>query len=109
MSLGERIRVLRKKAGMSLEELASSSRVSRNHIHSIETGQTKPSLRILSCIADALGVTEATLISNIITDNKTDAVTAITEILEGCTYKKAGIIVKILSSINDILTDYSIT
>lgn len=51
-----RIRELRKKNGLTLEQLAHMAGVSRSHLNEIELGRKVPNARRLEAIAHALGV-----------------------------------------------------
>ncbi|MEN8494773.1 helix-turn-helix transcriptional regulator [Dehalococcoides sp. THU3] len=53
---GERIRNLRKKAGVSQEELADRAGVHRTYLGGIERGERNPSLKNIYAIARALKV-----------------------------------------------------
>lgn len=59
--VGERIRTLRKKQGLSQEKLAEMIELSANYIGFIERGQRQVALDSLEKIADALGTDLATL------------------------------------------------
>lgn len=56
-----RVRELRKARGHSLDTLADLSRVSRSMISLIERGETSPTAAVLNRLANALGVTLASL------------------------------------------------
>jgi DNA-binding XRE family transcriptional regulator len=60
-TLGTRIRELRQKHGWSQEYLAELASVHRTYLWGMERGVRNPSLRHLSQIADALGVSIADL------------------------------------------------
>ena len=60
-ALGRRIRELRKTKGWSQEYLADEAGMHRTYMWGIEQGVRNPSVRHLSKIADALGVSVATL------------------------------------------------
>jgi transcriptional regulator with XRE-family HTH domain len=55
-SLGRRIRQLRRDKGWSQEYLANEAGMHRTYLWGIERGVRNPSIRHLSQIADALGV-----------------------------------------------------
>ena len=61
--LSTRIRELRKARDFTLEHLAELSGVSRSMISLIERGETSPTAAVLNKLADALGVTMASLFS----------------------------------------------
>ena len=56
-TLSERIRFFRKQRGLSLRELAHKAGTSKNHVWSLERGDSRnPTLGVLGGISDALGV-----------------------------------------------------
>jgi transcriptional regulator with XRE-family HTH domain len=55
--LGERVRELRRRRGLTLEELAELSGVSRAMISKLERGEKNPTLVVAARLADGLGVT----------------------------------------------------
>jgi transcriptional regulator with XRE-family HTH domain len=55
-SFGEIVRQLRHKAGMTIEELALSAKVSRAMLSSVERGEKSPTLSVLTGIASGLNV-----------------------------------------------------
>jgi len=55
--LGERIRELRKDAGLSQEALAERAEIHVNHLRRIELGQANPTYLVLLRLAKALGNT----------------------------------------------------
>ena len=62
MLLGERIRVLRRRRGLTVQALASSCGLSKGFISQVENGRTSPSLSTLSELAKVLGVSPAFLV-----------------------------------------------
>jgi transcriptional regulator with XRE-family HTH domain len=62
--VGENLRHLRRKQGLSLEQLAAVSGVSRAMLGQIETGKSAPTINLLGRIAEALKVSVAGLIAN---------------------------------------------
>jgi transcriptional regulator with XRE-family HTH domain len=66
MSLADRIRTLRTKAGLSLEELATKASLSKTYLWELEkdeAGVKKPSADVLLRLATALSTTIADLMS----------------------------------------------
>ena len=57
ISLGKRIRYLRKQRGLSQEDLALECEINRNYLSDLERGRRNPSLLILDKIANGLNVT----------------------------------------------------
>jgi transcriptional regulator with XRE-family HTH domain len=62
--VGENLRQLRRKHGLSLEQLSNISGVSRAMLGQIETGKSAPTINLLGRIAEALKVSVPSLISN---------------------------------------------
>lgn len=62
VALGRRIRALRKRAGLTLEGLAELSDLHANYLGEVERGQKNASIETLSAIAEALGVSYATML-----------------------------------------------
>ena len=56
VELGQRIKYLRKRAGMSASRLASKAGLTQSHLSKLETGAAKPSLEALERICQAMGV-----------------------------------------------------
>jgi transcriptional regulator with XRE-family HTH domain len=63
-ALGKRIRQLRQDRGWSQEHLANEAGMHRTYMWGIERGVRNPSLRHLTCIADALAVPIAELFND---------------------------------------------
>lgn len=63
MNIGERLRDARQMRGLSLRALGALTRFSASFLSQVELGQTSPSLGSLQRIADALGVTVASLVA----------------------------------------------
>jgi transcriptional regulator with XRE-family HTH domain len=60
--LGERVRVLRRERGMTLEVLAGRSGVSRAMISKLERGEKNPTLVVAAKVAEGLGVSLSQLV-----------------------------------------------
>ena len=56
LAIGQRIQVLRREAGLTLEKLAYESGQSKGYISDIEHGLARPTVATLRKIADHLGV-----------------------------------------------------
>ena len=54
--LGEFLRAQRQLAGLSLRQLAELARVSNPYLSQVERGLHEPSLRVLTSLANALGI-----------------------------------------------------
>ena len=62
--LGSAIRAARKECGLSQEALADASGVDRSHMGKIERGERNVSVLNVARVADALGVTIASLMAS---------------------------------------------
>ena len=62
-TFGEIVRQLRHKSGMTIEELALASKVSRAMLSSVERGEKSPTLSVLTGIASGLNVTLSRLMA----------------------------------------------
>lgn len=62
--IGERVKKLRKKAGVSGNAFAKLAEISQPYLWEIENGQTEPSISTLEKIAKALNVSLKALIPN---------------------------------------------
>jgi transcriptional regulator with XRE-family HTH domain len=62
-ALGEFIRSQRRLAKLSLRDLAERARVSNPYLSQIERGMHAPSVRVLTSIATALGLSAETLLA----------------------------------------------
>jgi transcriptional regulator with XRE-family HTH domain len=65
---GRQVRRRREAAGLSQEELAERTGVSRNYVGMIERGETNPTLLVLHNLATALGLAMSTLIRELEAD-----------------------------------------
>ena len=63
--LGDEIRKARTAAGLTQEELAFRSKLSRNYISLLELDQKSPTLDTLSRICQSLGVRASVLIARV--------------------------------------------
>ena len=104
--IGQRIRKIRKAQNLSQEELAEKVGISTTHMSHIETGNTKLSLQVLVCIAEALEVSTDVLIFD---TNKTNRNTIIDEIvaeLEDCSAQQIFIIKDIVKAAKTSINKY---
>lgn len=62
MTLGEAIKMLRKKSGLTQVELAQLSNISRSYLADVEKDRYNPSLDVLKMVASSLGVRLSELI-----------------------------------------------
>lgn len=91
MSLGDKILELRKKSGLSQEQLGEKVNVTRQTISNWELGETAPNPEQLKLISSTLNISIDELLDNNINNTLVDRVSN--------TEKLAGIIIKILKFI----------
>src|SRR6185312_9297236 len=62
--IGSRLQALRKQRGLSLDDLASTSKVSRSMLSQVERGLANPTFATLWALTQALGIDIAQLIGD---------------------------------------------
>ena len=65
ITLGKRIRALRKEQGLSQEKFSQMAEIDRSYLISIEHGERKVSIDILARISNGLGMTLSELFEGI--------------------------------------------
>ena len=63
--LGMRIRYLREQKKMTLEDLSFEADINKNYLSDLERGNRNPTVKVLSKIAVALGISLETLFKGI--------------------------------------------
>jgi transcriptional regulator with XRE-family HTH domain len=63
--VAERIKKIRKKKGITQEQLAERAGLNRTHLYRLETGRQSMTLRTLKIIADALEVRVRELVKDL--------------------------------------------
>lgn len=61
MTIGERLRKLRKAKGLSIYKISKDTEISQNHISAIERNQRQPTIDTLSRLVVPLGISLAEL------------------------------------------------
>ena len=64
--LGARIRYLKKKKNMTIEDLALEAEINRNYLCDLERGTRNPTVVVLNKIAKALEINLSTLFEGIV-------------------------------------------
>lgn len=96
--IGAKIRELRKKKGLSQEQLAERIWISTTHMSHIETGTTKLSLPVLVDLAIALDVGADDILMTQPNLRKKTAVEDINKLLNSCTQQQAKVLEQIIKS-----------
>ena len=63
--VGERIRLIRQRKGITQDQLADMAGLNRVHLYRLETGRQSMTIRTLKMIADSLGVRVRDLIGDL--------------------------------------------
>jgi transcriptional regulator with XRE-family HTH domain len=64
LAIGQRIKLLREEAGLTLEKLAYEADFSKGHLSNLERGYVMPTVATLQVLADRLGVLVADMVSD---------------------------------------------
>ena len=70
MQLGMRIRYLRKKANLTIEDLAFECDINKNYLCDLENGRRNPTLKVLEKLANGFGITISGLTQGLESFNK---------------------------------------
>jgi transcriptional regulator with XRE-family HTH domain len=97
--LGARIKELRKKAGLSQDELSEKIGIDGKYLSRIEVGKRYPSLGTLESIADALRVEMRELFDFKHFTDESDTARGIQNLIEGASPEDLRLINKIITAI----------
>ena len=103
--IGQRIRTIRKKKGLSQKELAEKCNLSANHISHIERANTMVSLPSLVQIVNALEITADDLLCDSIPKAINPYINEITDLARDCDEKEIRIFSVVLKSMKDAYRD----
>ena len=92
LDIGRRVRAERKKQKISQEKLAEMVGVGTTHISHLETGNTKPSMKLFIAIVNALNLSSDELLRNHIHKAKHIFEGELASIIADCTDEEARII-----------------
>lgn len=93
MEIGERIKELRQKKGITVNKLANLSGVSQSYLRDIELGNKQPTVEYLSYICEALGIS----LSRFFSDEK--EINELDILLDNLTEKQKSLLAEFLKSI----------
>ena len=103
LEIGQRIRAVRKKRGLTQEKLAELVEAGTTHISHIETGNTIPSIKMFIAIVNALDVSADELLCDNLEKSKYVYQNELAEITQNCSENEMRIIVETAKSIKIIL------
>lgn len=84
LSLGNRVRKIRKDRGFSQDKLSNLSHISPRHLAKIEKGQINPSFEILSALVNALSITYDALLLDPTTEQEDADIKELIGIYRAC-------------------------
>ena len=93
--IGERIRTLRKRNGMTQEQLAEAANLSVPYISHMERGFKRPSLETLVRLAVALHVTADVLLSGIQPEDRSAFLADVQELLDDCSLQERQVMLEV--------------
>lgn len=105
-AIGQRIRSLRKRRGLSQEQLAEKIWISVTHMSHIETGSTKLSLPVLVDIANALEVGADELLGDDIHRSTEQFSDEIVGLLRSCSAREQYFLCQLLRSAKEALKSF---
>ena len=103
VSLGKRIRDIRKKQGLTQALLAEKSGVEPSNVSHIERAATKLSLPTLVSIANALEVSLDELVYDSLIKNAHISVSSIEELLDDCSAAELKAIAEVIKTTKTVL------
>ena len=98
ISLGSRIKEVRKNQDLTQEQLAEFADLSTTHISNIENAKKIPSLKSIVSIANALSMTVDALLCDSIEQSKDIYKSEAQAILDGCTITEARILTETMKN-----------
>lgn len=106
ISIGRRIRKLRKQKFWTQEKLAEKAEIAPDYLCRIELGRKRPSLKTILLIADALNTTA----DDLLFDVQKEKITAMQKeekfLLAGCTERQKHIMMAICRNIKEEIIKY---
>lgn len=98
IALGKEIRDLRRKRGLTQEQLAELADLSTPYVSHLERGTKKLSLAVLVRLSESLGVTVDRLLTGNQEIDKTAFYFEVQELLEDCTVRERAVLAEIVSA-----------
>ncbi len=99
MLLGARIKELRKRAGLSQEQLAEQVGIDAKYLSRLEVGKRQPSLETLEHIADCLQIEMKELFDYSHHDNETTTPEGIEKALAGASREELRLVFKLIAAV----------
>ena len=103
--IGQRIRMLRMKSGLTQEQLAEASDLSVPYLSHIERGSKRASLETLVRVAGALHVTVDCLLSGLQPADRNAFLKDIEELLDDCSLRERRVLLEVASALKRVLRE----
>lgn len=103
--IGARIRSLRKRSGMTQEQLAEAANLSVPYISHMERGFKRPSLETLVRLAVVLHVTADVLLSGIQPEDQSAFLADVQELLDDCSLQERRVLLEVASALKHALRE----
>src|SRR5690606_11929622 len=91
LTLGRRVRELRKRQGMTLEQLATAINRAPSQVSAIENGKREPRLPVLRALAQSLGTTIDELLDDAAPTERAALEIAVERAQRGAVFKSLGL------------------
>ncbi|MDD2230203.1 MAG: helix-turn-helix transcriptional regulator [Candidatus Cloacimonetes bacterium] len=99
MLLGARIKEVRRRVGLSQDQLAEKVGIESKYLSRIEVGKRQPSLETLGLIADSLHVEMKELFDYSHHDNESTSPKGIEKALEGASKEELRLVYKLIKAV----------
>lgn len=103
--IGQRIRMLRMKSGLTQEQLAEASDLSVPYLSHIERGSKRASLETLVRVAEALDVTVDRLLSGIQPADRDAFLPDLQELLDDCSLRERRTLLEVVAALKRALRE----
>ena len=103
--IGQRIRMLRMKSGLTQEQLAEASDLSVPYLSHIERGSKRASLETLVRVAEALDVTVDRLLSGIQPADRDAFLPDLQELLDDCSLRERRTLLAVAAALKRALRE----
>lgn len=107
--LGKQIREFRRKRGITQEKLAELADLSTPYISHLERGTKRPSLAVLTRLAECLGVTVDQILSGNQASDKAAFYPEVQEILGDCSTQERTVLTEIISAAKRSIREHKLS
>ncbi|MCB9639096.1 MAG: helix-turn-helix transcriptional regulator [Myxococcales bacterium] len=100
-SLGERIKILRKRKGWRVQDLADQVEVSKGMISHIERGEKQPGRETILKIADAFSISPGLLLDLSVSEDRLVEISLVLEKARHLSDENLDLVLRLLNSLED--------